>query len=336
MLEEDEEWVDVAQSILVRCDPAAESCRYRNGRVQTSGEETVGDIAGRYNLDDMKLVCLNKVEHPFITSTSKLASGTLVLLPLHPSLAQRRPDHLEAAAERTRVPELASNTADVAVDSNCGAAPSVEFSAVHGRMGTRCGLKTRLLYGFEAVRSGACEEWLGARVAVECVDARLLGTVACYEPGSARYHILLDAHGATGGLGDRAVQHGVVSTTLPSCDVHVVAAMSAVMCMSSPAAPGNDEEEHQSSSFMPGAAGPSPMPAQHSPDTAQLPVQREPAANSVGAEQLASLVGMTVTRPFDGVPGTVSTLVPGSDVVIIEWQDGTICMSRLQRLCMRC
>ena len=38
--------------------------------------------------------------------------------------------------------------------------------------------------------------------------------------------------------------------------------------------------------------------------------------------QLRSLVGMTVTRGFDGVIGKVSALVPGSDVVIIEWADG--------------
>ena len=42
----------------------------------------------------------------------------------------------------------------------------------------------------------------------------------------------------------------------------------------------------------------------------------------MGAEQLAALVGMTVTRSFDGVSGKVAMLVPGSDVVMVEWEDG--------------
>ena len=46
------------------------------------------------------------------------------------------------------------------------------------------------------------------------------------------------------------------------------------------------------------------------------------SGSGISAAALTSLVGITVTRPFDGVSGKVSTLVPGSDVVIVEWEDG--------------
>lgn len=323
----------------MRCDAVAEGCRCRNGRVQTSGDESIGDIARRYNVDDLKLACLNKVEHPCIMPASKLESGTLILLPLHPSLEQRMHDHIQERTELVDLPELASSRKGAAADDSEGVvAASVEFARAHGRLGTRCGPKRRLLYGYEAVRSGACEEWLGARVAVECVDSRLLGTVSGFEPESSRYHILLDAHGATGGIGDVAIRPFVVSTKLPSCDVQVVAAMP-VWSTLAESKTENDgascQEDHQLGSVSMSANGAAWMnPAQDSPDTPQLPVQVEAAGSGIGSDQLASLVGLAVTRPFDGVAGTVSTLVPGSDVVIIEWQDGTV--SRVLSACLFC
>jgi len=70
------------------------------------------------------------------------------------------------------------------------------------------------------------------------------------------------------------------------------------------------------------------LQAESSPDTPPVQPPRASehegmvAGGAVSAEQMAALVGMTVTRGFDGVSGKVSTLVPGSDVVIIEWEDG--------------
>ena len=96
-----------------------------------------------------------------------------------------------------------------------------------GRMGSRHASRQRpLLYGSMAVRAGACEQLLGARVVVECVNSRLLGSVACYDAATLCYHILLDTHGAVGGLGDVAVQKRTLATLLPCPDVHVMATMS--------------------------------------------------------------------------------------------------------------
>jgi hypothetical protein len=76
------------------------------------------------------------------------------------------------------------------------------------------------------------------------------------------------------------------------------------------------------------ALGTAQTAAESSPDTPPVQAQHNNdadlhgASGGVGAEQLAALVGMTVTRGFDGVSGKVSMLVPGSDVVMVEWEDG--------------
>ena len=330
MPEGDEEWVDVEQAILARCEPAGPACRYLNGWVRAGSGDTVGDVARRFCLDDAKVAWLNAAQRPCRVPTSQLTDGALVLLPLHPTVTQRMPDHLPGTlpGEQRALPELASaEGSDAGGDDGAAcppALPSFEYLAAYGRLSTRCVQRMpRLLYGGAAVRSGACEDWLGARVVVECRNGRLLGTVACYEPGSSRYHILLDAHGASGGLGDVAMQPFALATPLPNFDVHVVAAMS-VWSVPPEALVGCDEpsaaHEHAC-----GGVGKEPemAPAESSNDASQMqPEQQAPRGSALRAEQFASLVGMTVMRPFDGVPGTVSTLVPGSDVVIIEWADG--------------
>lgn len=329
--EEEEEWVDVEQAIVARCEePTGANCRYLNGRVRARGGDTVADVARRLCLDDAKVAWLNAAQGPCLAPTSQLADGALLLLPVHPTVAQRMPGHspVTLSGEQRVLPELANAEGSEAGGNNAAtsprARPSFEYLAACGRLSTRCAQRMpRLLYGGTAVRSGACEDWLGARVVVECHDARLLGTVACYEPGSSRYQILLDAHGASGGLGDVAMQPFALATPLPNFDVQVVAAMSAWIvpaeapagCDESPAAHEHAEDG--------GGMTPEMHPAESSHDASRMqPEQQASGGSALGAEQFASLVGMTVTRPFDGVPGTVSTLVPGSDVVIIEWEDG--------------
>ena len=331
VLSEDEEWMDVDEAKFVRCDTNV-GCHYVNGRVQAEEDETVRDIARRYNLEDVKLAWLNKMEHPTITANSKLVRGTLLLLPLHPTIAQRLPEHApHDAVIDPPLPYLASSEPGDG-EENPSDRSTIEFNRVRGRMGTRHATRVPpLLYGSMAVRAGACEELLGARVVVECVHSRLLGTVACYDVTESRYHILLDAHGGSGGLGDFAVEQVVVATPLPCPDVHLVAAMP--LCNTRAC---SLEEEHAleqkvapvgSTMGLVGvtAAESSPeTPPIHAPPTAPEPdsMGSGAVADGIGAAQLAALVGMTVTRGFDGVSGKVSTLVPGSDVVIIEWEDG--------------
>ena len=81
---------------MLRCDTNV-ACHYSNGRVQAEEDETVREIATRYSLEDVKVAHLNRIEHPTITPTSKLVRGTLLLLPQHPSIAQRL---AEDAAQR--------------------------------------------------------------------------------------------------------------------------------------------------------------------------------------------------------------------------------------------
>lgn len=329
VLSEDEEWMDSEEAKFVRCDTNV-GCHYVNGRVQAEDDETVRDLARRYNLEDVKLAYLNKMEHPTISPTSKLVRGTLLLLPLHPTLAQRLPEHALDAVVYPPLPHLASSGQEDG-EENLSRGSTFEFVQVRGRMGTRHATRVpQRLYGGMAVRAGACEELLGARVVVECVNSRLLGTVACYDAAKSQYHILLDAHGGSGGLGDVVVEQVVVTTPLPCPDVHVVAAMP--RCNIRACSPEEDHALEQKA-----ASGGSRMglvvvaAAESSPETPPLhaPPAPEPdsmgggaVADGIGAAQLAALVGMTVTRGFDGVSGKVSTLVPGSDVVIIEWEDG--------------
>jgi hypothetical protein len=263
-LSDEEEWLDVADAKVLRCDTNV-ACHYSNGRVQAEEDETVREIATRYNLEDVKLAHLNRIEHPTITPTSKLVRGTLLLLPQHPSIAQRL---AEDAAQRRQ--------ADVSHYTYCQPRPYLAGSAVanaeeteesapvsraresgdgwlreRGRMGSRHACRQRpLLYGSMAVRAGACEQLLGARVVVECVNSRLLGSVACYDAATLCYHILLDTHGAVGGLGDVAVQKRTLATLLPCPDVHVMATMSqGISRASTPEAEPVSQQQQQHASL---------------------------------------------------------------------------------------
>ena len=332
VLSEDEEWMNTEQAKFVRCDTNV-GCHYLNGRVRAEEDETVRDIARRYNLEEDKLAWLNQVEHPTITPRSKLVRGTLLLLPLHPTLAQRLPE--KAALDKgleLSLPLLASTESHAAQEATSHAS-SVEMLQGRGRIGGRRATRVSpLVYGSMALRAGARKDLLGARVAVECVNARRLGTVSCYDVTSARYHILLDAHGSSGGLGDVAHEPVVVATPLPSIDVHVVAAMS----VSTSRASSPKAEHTLAHNALLASGGSSSAPGEVHVAQAESSDERPPqikalntpdqdgmaASSVVSAAQMAALVGMTVTRGFDGVSGKVSTLVPGSDVVIIEWEDG--------------
>ena len=338
---DDEEWMEVERANFVRCDTNV-NCHYINGRVQAREDETVRDIAQRYNLDDTKLALLNKIEHPSITPTSRLVRGTLLLLPVHPSLMQLLPENasVDAAVSQVPLPQLARLTMDVAkCEEETSGHSQTPFDTSlfvranrRSRMGTRHATRASpLLFGSQAVRAGCSEGLLGARVAVECVNSRFLGTVACYDAATSQYHIILDAHGGPGGLGDYATQALSVATQLPCPDVSVLAAQPRSSTRaSSPAerdpSPARSKEKITSSiAHWNGVA--TTGAANSSPDTPPL-LQHAPnhetacASSHVSATQLAPLVGMKVTRGFDGVSGTVSTLVPGSDVIIIEWDDG--------------
>ena len=330
VLSEDEEWMDVEQAKFVRCESNV-SCHYLNGRVQAEEDETVRDIARRYNLEDVKLALLNKIEHPTITPTSRLVRGTLLLLPLHPTLAQRLPESapLGAVAELP-LPFLASSAAE-GDEGNACISSEVGYlrDRTRGRYPEtrRASKASRLLFGAKAVGAGASEKLLGARVAVECRNARLLGTVACYNAATLRYHILLDFHGGAEGLGCEAQQEVYIATALPCPDVHVVAARQP--CPARKRGPGDDMASPDDlASTSSSALGTAQTAAESSPDTPPVQAQHTKDADlhgaigGVGAEQLAALVGMTVTRGFDGVSGKVSMLVPGSDVVMVEWEDG--------------
>ena len=319
--------MDVEQAKFVRCDENV-SCHYVNGRVQAEEDESVREIARRYNLEETKLAWLNKIEHPTIMPTSKLVRGTLLLLPLHPTLMQRAPENAALkTAEGMPLPHLAISAPN-GDSGDTVRRSSVEFVDKRGRMGTRHAKRVpRLLYGGMAVLAGACEELLGVRVAVDCVNARYLGTVVCYDAASSLYYIMLDAHGGAGGLGDVAAQPFCVATPLPCPAVHVIASMEA--------SPKDDvssprEDVSQLDSLASNCVqGKQVTASESSPDTPPSSArEHDQDANAMGsgsgisAAALTSLVGITVTRPFDGVSGKVSTLVPGSDVVIVEWEDG--------------
>jgi len=328
VLSEDEEWMDVEQALFVRCDSNV-SCHYVNGRVRAEEDETVRDIARRYNLEDVKLALLNKVEHSTITPTSRLVRGTLLLLPVHPTLAQRLPENapLDTVVELP-LPLLASSEAEGPEGNDCSTSEIGYLrERARGRAANRrTNRASRLLFGATAVRAGASDGLLGARVAVECRNARLLGTVACYDASTSRYHILLDFHGGCEGIGSVAQQEVYVATALPCPDVHVVAARAPCVRESWP---GDDlTSTHDMASTSNSALGTASTAAESSPDTPPAQAQHTNdadvpgAGGGVGAEQLAALVGMTVTRSFDGVSGKVAMLVPGSDVVMVEWEDG--------------
>ena len=322
---DEEELLDVQRAQFVRCDDN-NACQYANARVVAREGESMRDIAQRYALQDVKLVCLNKIEHPAITPTSKLARGTPVLLPIDPRLMQRQPQSapLDTVVEWP-LPQLA-HTADIAQEDSSSQTFLQWHTQRHvrGRVGSRHATRAPSpLYGGVAARAGASQEMLGARVVVECVTARFLGTVACYDVTTSHYCIVLDSHGASGGIGDVAALPICVSTPLPSPDVHVVAEMAVTSRESSPEAcvrAANDSGVCVREGK--GAVQISAMPTS-SPETPPAnEAQAAPTVGSVSVSQLASLVGMKVTRGFDGVSGTVTTLVPGSDVVMIEWEDG--------------
>ena len=266
--------------------------------MQAEEDETVREIATRYNLEDVKLAHLNRIEHPTITPTSKLVRGTLLLLPQHPSIAQRL---AEDAAQRRQ--------ADVSHFTYCQPRPYLAGSAVanaeetvesapvsraresgggllreRGRMGSRHASRQRpLLCGSMAVRAGACKQLLGARVVVECVDSRILGSVACYDAPTLCYHILLDTHGPVGGLGDVGVQKRTLATLLPCPDVHVMATMSqGISRASTPEAElvsqqQQQQQQHASLSgsatlVMPAAVVATELATESSPETPPLQV----------------------------------------------------------------
>eukprot|EP00960_Hanusia_phi_P033225 750350-Hanusia_phi.AAC.1 len=171
-------------------------------------------------------------------------------------------------------------------------------------------------YGEVALTRGASPELLGATVGVNCVDARYLGVVMAYNGESGEYMIQIDGSAEHGGIGDSNVTSMIV--VLPNPDV---------ILLQSFAKTSLQEEEEMEGSLE------NSVLEEAAPETSES--GKVEVATARQADDIA--VGQKLKREYDGVTGMVTTRVPGSDIVLIEWEDGDcedIHVCDMEKLCI--
>eukprot|EP00960_Hanusia_phi_P034801 751291-Hanusia_phi.AAC.2 len=205
-------WIDMLSTSVLLSERVV-TC-FKNGRALFHEDSTPRLIARQLNLSEEELVHLNRMEFPELHACSKLKRGTLLVLPVMCASELR-----EGEQEDTKVVEgrpLASP------EDSChkrnhrlGMADSVHLMRLMSR---RAG-QLRLLYGSLAVRHGASLSFLGAKVVVDCSDARHIGRVCAYHAPSKQYRIKLNP--LVGGFEEEG-DAGEIYTSLPCEHVKVV------------------------------------------------------------------------------------------------------------------
>jgi len=238
-------WVKLeSTSVLMAYDD--EMSRYVNGRVLCSDEDTPRHVAKRVKSHETALCDLNRQEYPLLMPSSKLRKGTMLMLPVTYALL----DRTRTARERAEhlVVDDAELESDDDIDDPFGGAGHNDASLDRGAMeggeradaapggnqvalagGSRvshtvlrkrhAGDRGALRFGHMAVLAGADKEALGARVVINCLDARHLGTVWAYRKAFNDYLVKLDS--AVGALGE-ILEAGEVFSPIPCEHVMMV------------------------------------------------------------------------------------------------------------------
>jgi len=190
--------------------------RYLNGRVLCSDEDTPRAVARRFRIDEMSLCALNQMEYPDLMPASRLRKGTFLMLPV--------PYHILNRTRNARESGEDGDTDDE--DNDDDEHQELEHEQAGTQGGSHAVLRKRhagdrgaLRFGHMAVLAGAKQEALGARVVINCLDARHIGRVWGYHVLTNKYLIKLDH--AVGPLGE-SLEAGEVYSPIPCEHVMIV------------------------------------------------------------------------------------------------------------------
>ena len=214
--------------------------RYLNGRVLCSDEDTPRLVAKRLNLEETSLCAFNRQEYPNLMPSSKLRKGTMLMLPVQYDLLDRTRTARDRGDDQEDMEEAGldfegdeggpEQESDLVVEDDSvygkdaikkgdgswaggNASKADMVGSSHTVLRKRhAGDRGALRFGHMAVLEGAEKDALGARVVINCLDARHLGTVWGYRKSSNDYLVKLDV--AVGALGE-ILEAGEVYSPIP-------------------------------------------------------------------------------------------------------------------------